>query len=297
MNTHSYLPHQEHISDSELTHYADRLLSDEDCALIEAHCERCERCQHAKGEALKVHTLFEIAYPEPLLSEARYQASKVSNWNVISAELQRELRAGRREQSSQERLEGGFSLLLSWLRRRVGSMTLVAMGAALVFLSTTGFKSTLVDFIVSSHEREWPSEVQASELSQVQSWFAKHAEAGVALKIPHFQRAEAPKVSLETARLSLAQIAPKRWERSAHLIYRLPDLGQRITVLAFKGSPEPIEEGQEHRVAGVGVRLIKRGPLNIAHYTRGELSYVLTSDLREPELLKLIKLDLHHGER
>lgn len=291
MNTSSYMPQQEHVSDGELTLYSDRLLSDEECQLIEDHCGRCEQCEAARVESLKVHMLFEASYPEPILSKSRYEAAKVRNWNVISAELQRMAREERRAQSAQERLGGSVSTALSAFKRRLGSVALMGLATAVVFLSTTGFKSTLVDFVVSSHEREWPSEVQGTELGEVQSWFAKHAEAGVALQVPQFMRPKQP-VRLETARLSLAQVAPERWVRTAHLIYRLQQSNQRITVLAFRGAPEAIDEGEEHQVAGVGVRLIKRGPLNVAHYSRGGLSYVLTSGLHKRELLQLIKADL-----
>jgi len=293
MNTHHYLPHQTHITDSELTLYSDRLLSDEECQLIEEHCSRCERCNEARVSSLKVHMLFDVAFSDPLLSEQRYEAALARNWNVISSELQRKAREERRAQSAQERLGGSMSSALSLFKRRLTSVALMGLAVATVFLSTTGFKSTLVDFVVSSHEHEWPSEVQASELGQVQSWFAKHAEAGVALKVPQFIGPQKQALQLETARLSLAQVAPERFVRTAHLIYRLKHSDQRITVLAFRGAPEAMDEGEEHKVSGVGVRLIRRGTLNVAHYSRGELSYVLTSGLKQRELLKLIKADLN----
>lgn len=291
MNTTHYLPHQEHITDSELTLYSDRLLSDEECQLIEEHCEHCESCEKARVHSLKIHLLFETAYPNPILSEQRYEAAKVRNWNTISAELQRMVKEEQKSQSAQERLENSLDHFTSLFKRRFGSVMVMAMVTTAIFLSTTGFKSTLVDFVVSSHEREWPSEVHSSEINKVQSWFAKHAEAGVALQVPEFTQQKTP-FQLEKARLSLAQVAPERWERTAHLIYRLKDGNQRITVLAFRGKPDAIDEGEEHQVSGVGVRLIKRGPLHVAHYSRGDLSYILTSGLKKQELLKLIKADI-----
>jgi anti-sigma factor RsiW len=134
--------------------------------------------------------------------------------------------------------------------------------------------------------------VSPSELHQVEAWFSTHSEGGEPLKVPHFDRLAGAGVHLEVARLSLAMVGPERWERTAHLVYRFQESKQRLTVVAFQGSPEALSEGDVRVIEGVEVKVIERGSLRVASYRRGGLSYMLTSDLHTDELLKLIGADL-----
>jgi anti-sigma factor RsiW len=276
-----------HLSEEELIFYIDRELSESERLEVERHCEGCERCAQKMSELSIVHQLFAVGSDagEPL-TEGALDAERKLTWNELSSRLDYELK---REPPKPKHVIESF---IQTFKRRFQLVTFASLSVAVVFLSTTGFKSTLVDFAITSHEQRWPSEVSPQQLDQVEAWFAQHSEGGQPLEVPRFHRLDAAGVHLETARLSLALVAEGRWERSAHLVYRFKDSDQRLTVVAFRGSAEALEEGRAHEVAGVDVHIMEQGSLRVASYQRAGLSYMLTSNLHEGELLKLIGADL-----
>lgn len=283
-----------HITPNERTLYLDDRLDSDERDALERHCASCADCDRALTEEGATHTLLHLAFPMPRLTAAELRASEEQTLRYM-AQVMREDRARRGLLAgAAERLSALLYALVDAPRWALAPMGAAALGSYLL-LTTAGFKSPLVDFVVTSHAQQWPSEVSTSALDQVQSWLASHSTSSVRLDAPRFGRLANADVRLERARLSLAMVGESRWERAAHLLYSFAG-GKRVTVIAFQGAPEELTEGEAREVEGVSVRVTQRDALTVASYSRGGLSYVVTSDLHPDELLKLIAADVV-GER
>ena len=251
---------------------------------FEAHLHSCEDCR-AEFDSARLINISMSAYVNKPTPES--EARKRSNFNIIKAKI---------AQDEREAIEAEPFIFSSWLNRVVRRWIIIPLpiglvAAGLLFMSTTGFKDPLVDFVVKSHEQQWPTEVKTDQLTAVASWFATQSDEVTPLHIPRFHRLSNAKVQLDMARLSLVMVGPQRWERGAHLLYRF-DRDEKVTVLAFHGAKRSIEGGKIYSLRGVSIQIIPSGKLNVAHYERGQVSFVVTSRLHKNELLKLIDADL-----
>ena len=276
----------EHTTANERTLYLDDRLDAAEREALERHCAECADCQRALNAEGATHELLRVAFPMPTLSDAFIKAS----YTKTRAHLDRVIAQEQGRVGVVARLSELFYSIVDaprWVMAPLGAAAL----ALTVFSSTAGFKSHLVDFVVTSHAQQWPTEVSTSAIDQVQSWFVSQSTPNKTLEVPRFERLANAGVHLERARLSLAMVGENQWERAAHLLYSFAG-GKRVTVLAFQGAPEALKEGIEHEVEGARVYVTQRDQLTVASYSRDGLSYMVTSDLHQDELFKLIAADL-----
>ena len=279
-----------HATPNERALYLDERLDAAEREALERHCAGCADCRDALEREGALHALMRAAFPMPTLSPEFVEDSRAKTW----AHLEGVMRESREGAGFLAQLSASFHALVDaprWVLAPLGALTV-----AMTLLTTNvGFKSPLVDFVVTSHAQQWPSEVSTSALDQVQSWFVSQSTPSKTLEVPRFARLANADVRLERARLSLAMVGESRWERAAHLLYSFAGR-KRVTVLAFQGTPEALTEGDAYDVEGTEVRVTQRGALTVAYYSRDGLSYMVTSDLHQDELFKLIAADLT-GER
>ena len=83
----------------------------------------------------------------------------------------------------------------------------------------------------------------------------------------------------------------ERNRRAAYLVYGVGE--HKVSVLVFDGRELGLSErGELRHVKGHPVRVHGARGYRVALYQRGQLAYAVTSDLPEPEMLKLIGTSL-----
>ena len=155
----------------------------------------------------------------------------------------------------------------------------------LFFVSTTGFKDPLLQSAQTLHTEQWPTEIETGQVKEVKAWFKKQK-----LEIPHFGFSSHEKAKLNIARLSMITVSENQWKKAAHFLYSIH--GHRLTVLAFPGVRQPLENSKRHLIENIPVSLSNSSRYNLAYYSDGRMSYVLTSDLPSKQMLRLIRSDL-----
>jgi anti-sigma factor RsiW len=284
-NTPTHTP-PDHTTANERTLYLDDRLDAAEREALERHCAECAECRRALAEEGALHELLRASFPMPQLSDAFIRES----YAQTKRHLEQVMAEGRASAGLFARISDLFHSIVNAPRWAVAPLGAAALAVALLS-STAGFKSPLVDFVVTSHAQQWPTEVSTSAMDQVQSWFVSQSTPNKTLEVPRFERLANAGVHLERARLSLAMVGQNRWERAAHLLYSFAG-DKRVTVLAFQGAPEALTEGTAHEVEGTQVYVTQRDALTVAYYSRDGLSYMVTSDLHQDELFKMIAADL-----
>ena len=169
---------------------------------------------------------------------------------------------------------------------------LVAFTILFLFISTTGFKDPLIETALNYHQQEWPvgdDHHQIKGLQDVQDWLSEHKTKKQNLYIPKFDQVGG--VELEMVRTSLIMVGEQQWKRAAHLLYHF-EKQSKITVLAFNGELEKLDQGHSYTLGSTPVTTLQTGRYTIARYRKGHTVYLITSDLHEKEILHLIKNDL-----
>ena len=254
---------------------------------FEKQKESCEMCELTLQESQVLHSAFSI-----------YRQQQVEYSHDKDALLDQILQRAKEQKEEVSWFQSFINFIsqiknITQVKKRWVLLPLpaVALTVGFIFFSTVAFKSPLIDFAVSSHEQPWPSEVETTQLNEVKTWFSKHSDHQQSIDIPRFNRLPNAEIKLEMARLSLVMSAPKQWTKAAHLLYTFAP-NKKITVLAFHGKNSNIHADAEHIINKIPVQLTHTTDLTIAHYQRAGISYVVTSNLHDAELLKLIQADL-----
>jgi hypothetical protein len=265
--------------------YLHRDLDEDTQQAFEAHQDLCPECNSQLQQAHVMQSVFSMYCKTPVVD---YKHDK-------DALLKQILAQGKSEEEAHHllhKIQQYMQEIIQVLKKRWLLLPLPIAAACFIFFSTVAFKSPIIDFAVSSHEQPWPSEIETGQLNQVKAWFSKHSNDKEHLEIPRFDRLPHAHVKLEMARLSLIMSAPNQWNKAAHLLYSFAP-NKKITVLAFHGKDSPIKGDTVHMINQVPIQFTHATDLTVAHYQRSGISYVITSNLHDTELLKLIKVDLN----
>ena len=172
------------------------------------------------------------------------------------------------------------------VRRLAPVPMLAAAGAVLLFVTPlTGFAPAVVEDAVDQHCQKMPVEVPTDEANQADEWFS--GKVPFSMDTPRFRDDRA---MLLGGRLSHVRNG-ERNRRAAYLVYGVGE--HKVSVLIFNGRELGLSErGELRHVKGHPVRVHGARGYRVALYQRGQLAYAVTSDLPEPEMLKLIGTSL-----
>ena len=256
-----------------LDFHLDDQLEQEEITLMNEHKASCPHCQNTYALALIVQHSLETAMNEEV---------------NVSHELSDQMWANIQAQT----IHKGHSKKPIESVKKWGRWTpipLMAIAGLLFFVSTTGFKDPLLQSAKTLHTEQWPTEIETGQVKEVKAWFKKQK-----LEIPHFGFSSHEQAKLNIARLSMITVSENKWKKAAHFLYSIPVRGHRhrLTVLAFPGVRHPLEDAQQHVIENTAVSLSRSNQFNLAYYSDGKMSYVLTSDLPSKQMLRLIQSDL-----
>ncbi len=172
------------------------------------------------------------------------------------------------------------------VRRLAPVPALAAAGAVLLFVTPlTGFAPAVVEDAVDQHCQKMPVEVPTDEALQADEWFS--GKVPFSMATPRFRDDRA---MLLGGRLSHVR-GGDRTRRAAYLVYGVGE--HKVSVLVFDGRELGITgRGELREVKGHPVRVHDARGYRVALYQRGSLAYAITSDLPEPEMLRLIGTSL-----
>lgn len=256
-----------------LDFYLDSQLEQEEITLFEEHKASCPQCRKKFALALIVQHSLETTMNEDV---------------EMSSELSDQMWANIQARTMNKALpKKPMDSVKKW--GRWTPIPLMAIAGLLFFVSTTGFKDPLLQSAKTLHTEQWPTEIETGHVKEVKAWFKKQK-----LEIPHFGFSSHEQAKLNIARLSMITVSENKWKKAAHFLYSVPVRGQhhRLTVLAFPGVRHPLEDSQKHVIENIPVSLSRSSQFNLAYYSDGKMSYVLTSDLPSKQMLRLIRSDL-----
>jgi anti-sigma factor RsiW len=256
-----------------LDFYLDDQLEQEEITLFNDHKSNCSHCKKTFAIALIVQRSLESTMNEEI--DVSKELSD-QMWANIQA------RTIHKKQPKQR-----IASVKKW--GRWTPIPLMAIAGLLFFISTTGFKDPLLQSAKTLHTEHWPTEIETGQVKEVKAWFKKQK-----LEIPHFGFSSHEQAKLNIARLSMITVSENKWKKAAHFLYSIPVRGHhhRLTVLAFPGVRHPLEDAQHHLIENIPVSLSRSSQFNLAYYSDGKMSYVLTSDLPSKQMLRLIRSDL-----
>ncbi|MFB6374726.1 MAG: hypothetical protein ABEN55_16765, partial [Bradymonadaceae bacterium] len=134
----------------------------------------------------------------------------------------------------------------------------------------------VVENTVDWHRQAFPVEVPGPDRSHVANWFDGKVEFPV--RIPEFQK--------EGVRLVGGRIAHVQNRRAAYLSYQVN--GARMSLMIFHGEDLQVPSSRIRNVAGHEVALFNKDGYEVAVLQDGGLTYTLTSELAEEELLDVV---------
>lgn len=241
-------------ADSFCQPYVDGELASPDREAWERHIGQCEACR--KGTRW----------------EARFKAAVRGHLprRRVPVDLEQRLRAILVQQPSSSFWSGWLSL------PRVIPAVAVVGALVIVAASLRGPRSFVLDQARRSYQAELPLDVTGPDCASVTSWFRGRVDFPVhAPRMPN-------QIKCQGGRLVNVEDRP-----AAYLVYEDPT-GHRVSVLVFDPEWSPIDAPSRRMVNGHEV-FYRNGPgISTAALQDRGLGYVMTSDLDEASLTRLV---------
>lgn len=175
-----------------------------------------------------------------------------------------------------------------WIKRLAIPVPVAAMGAALLLITPlTGF-TPVVDDVVEQHAQTMPVEVPSDQATEVDQWFKD--------KVPftmHAPRFGDDRVTLLGGRLSHLRnpVDGKSMQKAAYLMYGMGR--EKLTVLVFDGKQLDLSKvGTQTTVKRQPLSILDRGDYRVALFRQNGLTYAVTAELTESEMIQLVSTAL-----
>lgn len=239
--------------------YLDGEFADHERGELDAHIATCEACRAVVRDQADWRAEFKRAAPR----------------EAVPAELMARIRGQIDAESHPE---------LSWRKWAVRVLPLAAAAGLVLSLAGQRFfagsaLSPVIADAISKHQRNLPLEVTGGS-DQVRNWYAGKVDFPV--RPPQFSHAlHAHSVALIGGRL-----ANIRDRQAAYLRYEVD--GNRVSVFIFDPGDMPISAPRKQKIGNREVFLdVERG-YNVALYQDRGVSYAVTSELGEDQLIQLV---------
>ena len=250
--------------------YVDGEFGDRERAEIEAHLQECEDCRADVQSKVRFKTQF-----------------KEVCGNEKAPEALRERICEGLERVEREHRQGGAGTR-PLVRYAVMGAPLAA-AVALVFVFTSDVMTVepasseqlpAVENTVEWHSGDFPIEVTGPKGPEVARWFRGKVDFPV--RLPAFQN--------ERVRLVGGRIAHVNDRRAAYALYDVD--GARLSVMIFHGDDLKVPRDKIRNVGGRDVAVLNSKGYEVAVLQDSGITYTMTSDLPEEELLELVGASL-----
>jgi len=248
--------------------YIDDEFDEREAAEFEAHIESCAECREELEEQLRVKRV------------VRGGAGDVE----APDELKQEILAGMSEIDAERERDEAASHGRSRVIAALAAIVPLGLGIVAVFWFTnlmtvapaTSSQPPAIEQTVEWHRNALPLEVQGPDRSHVAEWF--RGKVSFPVRIPEF--------SDEGVELKGGRIAHVKDRRASYLSYHVN--GARMSVMMFHGEGFKVPTEKIRHVQGRELALFSSEGYVVAMLQDEGLTYTITSELSEEELLRVI---------
>ncbi|MFP4597004.1 MAG: anti-sigma factor family protein [Persicimonas sp.] len=248
--------------------YVDGEFGDREGAEIEAHLRECSECRAELDKKLR----FKEQFKEVLGQEKAPEA------------LRERIVAGLDEVDRESRRSAGDNPVVRYAA--IGG-SLAASVAMIVFflpnltvVEATGEQVPVVENTIDWHRGDFPIEVPGPETHEVARWF--HGKVDFPVRLPQFKN--------EDVRLVGGRIAHVKERRAAYALYEID--GSRLSVMIFHGDDFKVPGDKIRKVGNRDIAVLESHGYEVAVLQDAGITYTMTSDLAEDELLDLVGASL-----
>lgn len=249
--------------------YVDGEFEERERAEIEAHLRSCAACR-AQAE---MRFQFKERFRQVLGGQKAPQSLHLRITEQIQSAEREDRRARRRRSPLVRAAVIGAPLAASVLMIFVFMPKLTVMPVASEQLP-------VVENTVDWHRGDLPVEVTGPETKNVARWFRGKVDFPVRLPTFHSER----------VRLIGGRIAHMKDHRAAYALYDVD--GSRLSVMMFHSDDFTVSSDKIRRINGRDIAVLNSHGYEVAVLQNNGITYTMTSDLPEQELLELVGASL-----
>ena len=247
--------------------YIDDEVDEREAAEFESHLDSCGACRAELETQLRIKRTMQQALGDDAAPE-ELKERVLAGMSEIDAE-----REGDEPTSSRSR---PLAALAAAIPLMLGVSVILWLMPSLTVAPVESGQPPVVENTVDWHRQAFPVEVPGPDRSHVATWFDGKVEFPV--RIPEFKK--------EGVRLVGGRIAHVQDRRAAYLSYQVN--GARMSVMIFHGEGVKVPSSRIREVGGHEVALFNNHGYEVAVLQDGGLTYTLTSELAENELLDVV---------
>jgi anti-sigma factor RsiW len=250
--------------------YVDDEFSDRERAEIEAHLRECDGCRTQVESKIRFKEQFkEVLGEETAPDSLRERIVE----GIDQVELESKRGASRHPMVRYAMVGSALAASVTLVIFFLPSLTVVPASSEQV---------PVVESTIDWHRGDFPIEVTGPQAHDVARWF--HGKVDFPVRLPTFQS--------DRVQLVGGRIAHVKERRAAYALYDVD--GSRLSVMIFHGDDFKVPTDKIRRVAGRDVALLNSYGYEVAVLQDDGITYTMTSDLPEQELLDLVGASLQH---
>ncbi len=246
--------------------YVDGEFSDRERAEIEAHLQTCPTCRAQAESKFR----FKEQFKKVVGAEVAPEALRARIMEGLG-EVDREMRRERRRNSPMLRV----AMVAAPLAASVALMALFL--PELTVMPASSEQLPVIQNTVDWHKGNFPIEVTGPKPREVARWFRGKVDFPV--RLPTFHNSHVHLVG--------GRIAQIKNHRAAYALYDVD--GARLSVMMFHGNDFKVPSDKIRKIGKRDVAVLNDDGYEVAVLEDGGITYTMTSDLPEDEMLELVK--------
>ncbi len=247
--------------------YIDDEFDERESAEFEAHIEACEGCRRELEEQLQLKRLLRRSIDEE-------QAPEVLREQILEgmSEIDAEHRVDGQSPGRQQ-----YAALAAALPLAVGVAVVLWFMPSLTVAPVESGQPPVVEQTVDWHRQDLPVEIAGPDTSQVAGWFRGKVDFPV--RLPDFSDDDG-------VELVGGRIAHLHNHRAAYLAYEVN--GARMSVMLFHADGVQVPTSHIRQIGDREVAMFNNHGYEVAMLQDGGVTYTMTSDLSEKELVDVV---------
>jgi anti-sigma factor RsiW len=247
--------------------YIDDEFDERETAEFEAHIEGCPECRSEFEEQLKFkQTLCRALDEEENHAPDELKERILCGIDEIDAE----------EEGSTGRTPRAAAALAAIVPLSIGVVFALWFMPSMTVAPAESQQPPVVDQTVDWHRHDFPVEIDGPDRTQVSEWFRGKVDFPV--RLPSFAK--------EGVALRGGRIAHIQDRRAAYLSYEVN--GARMSVMMFHGDGMKVPASHIRSVGERDVAIFNNDGYEVALLQDGGITYTITSDLAEKELVEIV---------
>ncbi len=253
--------------------YVDGEFDERETADMEAHLSSCEECRRRVQREVQCQEAFREALSEP-------SAPKDFKSDLMECLEEEAQSSGDDEEVERQSRRGPLHYAAASASLAAGVAMVVWFVPSMTVAPASSGPQPVVEQTIDWHQDSFPVEVSGPGAEQVKGWFRDKVEFPV--RLPDFHQGDVDLVG--------GRIAHVHSNRAAYLSYDIDDA--RLSVMMFRGDDFEVPSRQVREVAGREIALLNNEGYGVAIMRDNGVTYTMTSDVPEQELVDIISSTL-----